>query len=230
MNIHIIQWNINGLLKRLNDIKLINQQHDPIIICLQETNLNNTYIPLIKNFNVFTTNRTTCNRASGGVAIMVRSDYPSSQIQILSPPEVVAVSIQLESNLTICKHIYTKPNTIQVPRYWEHITTTTPFILGDFNSHGLSWRSNKTDDRGKQIEKILESDSIILLNNGASTHLNPANGNFSSIDLLICNSNLTQRTTWSTLPKIYDSDHIPIKIELLSSKTTLLSSPAKWNL
>jgi len=35
---------------------------------------------------------------------------------------------------------------------------------------------------------------------------------------------------WSTLPEIYDSDHIPIKIELLSSKTILPSSPTKWKL
>ena len=231
MSINIIQWNINGLIKKLNDIKLINQQHDPTIICLQETNLNNTYTPPIKNFNVFTTNRTAYNRASRGVAIMVRSDHPSSQIQILSSLEVVAVSIQLKSNITIC-NIYTEPNTIQVHRYWEHNTTTSyPFILlRDFNSHGLSWGSDKTDDRGKQIEKILESDNIILLNNGAPTRLNPSNGNFSSIDLSIYSSNLAQRTTWSTLPEIYDSDHILIKIELHSSKTTLSSSPAKWKL
>ena len=232
MSINIIQWNINGLIKKLNDIKLINQQHDPTIICLQETNLNNTYTPPIKNFNVFTTNRTAYNRASRGVAIMVRSDHPSSQIQILSSLEVVAVSIQLKSNITIC-NIYI-PNQIQFksPDIENIIQQlSTPFILlEDLNSHGLSWGSDKTDDRGKQIEKILESDNIILLNIGAPTRLNPSNGNFSSIDLSICSSNLAQRTTWSTLPEIYDSDHIPIKIELHSSKTTLSSSPAKWKL
>lgn len=111
MSIKLIQWNINGLVKKLNDIKLINQQHDPIIICLQETNLNNTHTPSIKNFNVFTTNRTACNRASGGVAILVRSDYPSSQIQIKSPLEVVAISIQLEFSITICNiYIYRTKN------------------------------------------------------------------------------------------------------------------------
>lgn len=198
MSINIIQWNINGLIKKLNDIKLINQQYDPTIICFQETNLNNTYTPPIKNFNIFTTNRTACNRASRGVVILVRSDYPSSQIQILSPLQVVAISIQLEFSITIC-YIFI-PNQKQfkssdIEKIIQQIPTSF-ILLGDFNSHGLSWGSDKTDKWGKQIEKILESDNITLLNNGLPTRLSPSNRNFSSIDLSRCSSNLAQHTTW----------------------------------
>jgi len=232
MSINVIQWNINGLVKKLNDIKLINQQHDPIIICLQETNLNNTFTPSIKNFNVFSTNRTACNRASGGVAILVRTDYPSTLLQIQSPLEVVAISIQLESSITIC-NIYIPNQKLFKSSDIENIIQQLPppfLLLGDFNSHGLSWGSDKTDDRGKQIEKVLETDNIILLNSGEPTRLNPSKGKFSAIDLSLCSSNLAQRTSWSTLPEIYDSDHIPIKIELLSSKATSPSSPNKWKI
>jgi hypothetical protein len=137
-----------------------------IILCLQETNLNNTYIPSIKNFNVYTINRTAYNRASGGVAILARSDYPSSHIPIQSSLEVVAISLQLECSITICN--INIPNQKQFKS--SDIENTiqqlpTPFlILGDFNSHSICWGSDKTDDRGKQIEKILEVDNIILLN------------------------------------------------------------------
>lgn len=102
MSINIIQWNINDFTKTLNDIKIINFIHKPSIICLQETNLNDDFTPIIKNFNTFITNRTLCNRASGGVAILVKSEYPSSLIPIQSTMEVVAVSIKLEYNITIC--------------------------------------------------------------------------------------------------------------------------------
>jgi len=49
----------------------------------------------------------------------------------------------------------------------------------DFNSYSALWGSEKIDARGKQIEKILENDNIILLNNGDPTCLNPVNGIFS---------------------------------------------------
>lgn len=101
MSINKIQWNINGFVKKLNNIKLINQQHDPTVLCLQETNLTNTYTLSIKNFYVYTSNRTACNRVSEGVAILARSDYSSSQIPIQSSLKVVAISIQLESSITI---------------------------------------------------------------------------------------------------------------------------------
>lgn len=232
MSINIIQWNINGFVKKLNDIKLINQQHDPTILCLQETNLTNTYSPFIKNFYVYTSNRTACNRASGGVAILARSDYSSFQIPIQSSLEVVAISIQLESSITIC-NVYI-PN--QKPFKFfdmENIIQQLPspfLLLRDFNSHSLSWGSDKHDDRGKQIENILEIDNIILLNSGEPTRLNPMNGKFSSIVLSICSANLAQRTTWSTLPEVYDSDHILIRIELLSSKAAFPILSSKWKL
>jgi exonuclease III len=82
MSINNIQWNINGLVKKPNDIKIVNQIHNPTIICLQETNLKDSYTLHIKNFNTYIFNRTQCNRASGGVAILIRSEFPSSQIPI----------------------------------------------------------------------------------------------------------------------------------------------------
>lgn len=164
MSINIIHWNINGLVKKLNYINLIKQQHNPTIICLQETNLNNTNTLSIKNFNVFNTNRTACNRSSGEVAILVRSDYSSSQIQIYSPLEVVAIYIQLESSITIC-NIYI-PNQKQfkssdIKNIIQQLPT--PFILlGDFNSHGLSLGSDKKDDWAKQSKKYLSQTTLFF--------------------------------------------------------------------
>jgi len=41
-----------------------------------------------------------------------------------------------------------------------------PFIMsGDFNSYSTEWDSIKTDNRGKEIEKMLENDHLVLFNN-----------------------------------------------------------------
>lgn len=73
-------------------------------------------------------------------------------------------------------------------------------------------------------------DNITLLNNGEATRLNSVNGKISTIDLSLCNTSLAQRINWSTLHEIYDSDHIPIKIDLFSSKAPLNKSPPRWKL
>lgn len=66
-----------------------------------------------------------------------------------------------------------------------------PFmILGDFNAHCTMWGSEKTDYRGKTIEKILENENIVILNDTSPTHINLANGTLSCIDLTMCTSSL----------------------------------------
>jgi exonuclease III len=161
MSINIIQWNINGLVKKPNDIKIVNQIHNPTIIYLQETNLKDSYTPHIKNFNTYISNRTQCNHASGGVATLIWSEFPSFQIPIQTTIEVVAATIQLETKITICNVYIPNQKTFEASDIEQIIQQLlTPFlILGDFNSHSVHWGSDKTDGRGKQIEKILEIDT-----------------------------------------------------------------------
>ncbi|KAL5243007.1 hypothetical protein ACI65C_010417 [Semiaphis heraclei] len=59
-------------------------------------------MPSVKNYNLYYSNRTICDKASGGVAIFARSDYPSTQVPLQSHLEAIAITIQLESNITIC--------------------------------------------------------------------------------------------------------------------------------
>ncbi|KAL4123028.1 hypothetical protein QTP88_015260 [Uroleucon formosanum] len=83
-------------------------------------------------------------------------------------------------------------------------------ILGDFNAHCTMWGSEKTDYRGKIIEKILENENIVILNDTSPTHINLANGNLSCIDLTMCTSSLAQRLKWKVLPDIYSTAEISI--------------------
>jgi len=52
-------------------------------------------------------------------------------------------------------------------------------MSGDFNSDSTEWGSIKTDNRGKKIEKMLENDHLVLLNNLEPTRINPINGELS---------------------------------------------------
>lgn len=229
---NIIQWNINGFYKKIDDLNIIIQEHNPIAICLQETNLKYQQESSFKNFSLFKKNRTEQLRASGGVAILVNSSVPSEEITLHTNLEAIAVTITLETKITLC-NIYlpnqTQFNTSDIENILKQIPS--PFIfLGDFNSHNTIWGSYKTDKRGSIIENLLHMDSIILLNNGDHTRLNPINGHFSAIDLSFSSPALSQRTTWQVLPELYNSDHIPILIKIESQIAISDRKFNRWNL
>ena len=99
--INIIQWNINGFYSKLEELQLIIRDHDPKVICIQETNFNKKSNPTLHNFNIYNKNRDTCNRASGGVCILEHDTPPWEEIPISSHLEVVAISITLGSKITL---------------------------------------------------------------------------------------------------------------------------------
>jgi len=178
-NLKILQWNINGFYRKLDELKLLISEHAPEIICLQETNFNTLNTGTLKNYKKCSFNRTNCLRASGGVTKYIKSDYPSKPINITTHLEVVAASVKLKDiELNICniylpnQHNFNKND---IENILHQISK--PFIItGDFNSHSIEWGSKKTDTRGKEIEKILENDQLVLLNNLEPTRINPING------------------------------------------------------
>ncbi|CAI6360221.1 unnamed protein product [Macrosiphum euphorbiae] len=62
--VSIIQWILNGFLKKQEELKLIVQNHDPQIICLKETNFNDNFATHLKNYEGFSKNRRASKRAS----------------------------------------------------------------------------------------------------------------------------------------------------------------------
>jgi len=62
-------------LQSLDELKLLISEHDPEILCLQETNFNNFNIAILKNYNEYYINRIDCLRDSGGAAIYIKKDY-----------------------------------------------------------------------------------------------------------------------------------------------------------
>jgi len=59
---------------RNKELKIIIQNHDPQIICLQKTIFKDNYTTHLKNYQGFSKNRILSDRASGGVTIHIKSN------------------------------------------------------------------------------------------------------------------------------------------------------------
>ncbi|KAE9522075.1 hypothetical protein AGLY_017519 [Aphis glycines] len=195
----LIQWNLNGFYKKIIDLKLLVNNLKPSIICLQETNLKPNHNATMKNYQgYFKERQTNPNRASGGVAILVKNNIKSSPIPIISELEVIATKIQLHQEITIC-NIYLPDSMVFSYQQIINIIKQLPspyIMVGDFNSRNTNWGCNHTDPRGKIIEKIIDDENITLLNNGTFTRHNSSKGTFSAIDLSLASPSISPYLSW----------------------------------
>ena len=214
----IIQWNLNGFYRRLENLQRLTFERKPEIICLQETHFKSDSYGHLRGYKCYIKNRPSTH-ASGGVATYVKNDVHCTHIKLNTTLEVVAVECYIPNKITIC-NVYLPNSTDFRNVDLESIKDQLPkpfIILGDFNSHNSIWGSLKTDTRGVTIEQFLDNSEISLLNETLPTHFNISNGSVSAVDLSISSACIADSLKWEVSDELYDSDHYPIIIRMIDN-------------
>jgi len=226
----ILQWNCRGLKANYHDILLLLNEHDPAVLCLQETFLKNTDNITLKNYSLFNHYSQNVDRASGGVSVIVNNRAPHRVIPLNTNLQAIAVSVTLQRVITFCS-IYLPPNTNLVPNELDTLVQQLPapfVLLGDFNAHNILWGSNHTSDRGHKIEDFISRHDLCLYNTKIPTYLHPGTGTYTCIDLTICSPSLLLDYEWKVADDLHSSDHFPISLVNLNS--TIDEVIPQWNL
>ncbi|XP_044596671.1 uncharacterized protein LOC123273332 [Cotesia glomerata] len=200
-------------------VKQYSDNQSPLCLCLQETNFNKDHCANLNGYLKYFKNRVEANRASGGVAIFVKSHAIPEEIQLTTNLEAVAVRLKYPINISLCNIYIPNSKTLETEELTRIINQLPiPFILlGDFNSHHEYWGSDRQDPRGNLIANWLDSnEDLILCNTGQPTHFCTRSGRTSSIDLTIVDKIIAPAVRWVALEDTYDSDHFPIVTMLLS--------------
>ena len=170
----ILQWNCRGLRTHSEHLKVLIRDHDPAIICLQETKLGNeTYNPGL-NYDMYCSPPPVGDRAKGGAAIIVKKSVQHTSVPLQTPLQAVAVNIISSKRLTVCS-LYLPPD---INYSFEDVKDLinqlpTPYmLLGDYNAHNPLWGGNVLDSKGKIIEDIIDSTNSALYNDGSMTYHN----------------------------------------------------------
>jgi exonuclease III len=77
----IATWNANGLLGKLQDLKVFLKMHDTDILTISETKLLNSDNVKIEGYNILRKQRDT-NTRGGGVAIILKTDIPFTIVRL----------------------------------------------------------------------------------------------------------------------------------------------------
>jgi hypothetical protein len=90
------------------------------------------------------------------------------------------------------------------------------------------WGSKRNCTKGIELEELIDSHNVVLLNDGSPTHFSSRQGTFSAIDLSFASTSIATSFNWRTTPELHQSDHFPILIS--TSNTPHYSSGLeKWD-
>ena len=214
---HIIQWNCRGLKTNFIEISLLVQAFLPVALCLQETHLKETDQINLNNYSLYSTCVKENERAAGGSSIFVRNNIIHSKIDLHTNLQAVAVRISLGKTITLCS-LYIPPNSVLEQNSLKTLIDQLPspfIIMGDFNAHNPIWGSSSLNNKGKNVEDLLNKEGLCIFNDGSNTYLHPGNGSYSAIDLTICDPSLLLDFSWRVHDDLCGSDHFPIILQNL---------------
>ena len=224
----ILQWNIRGLRPQYAELSLLLADHNPNVVCLQETKLPADSSFSVKGYSSYHHIHSENQIACGGSSILIKNNGIHKKLNIVSNLQAVAVRVTLHKPVTVCS-LYLPPsqplNLNDLKGLLEQLPS--PYILvGDFNAHSKLW-GNTSCPRGKIVEDLLLQTNICLLNDISPTYVSPSTLNTSSIDLSLCDPDLFSHFSWSVLDDPHGSNHFPILLKPeIPTKTSL---PQQWN-
>ncbi|GBN51919.1 putative RNA-directed DNA polymerase from transposon X-element [Araneus ventricosus] len=151
-----VSWNCHGFRNKSSELKDIINSYKPACIALQETYIKDNDTVNIRDYSIFS-NTSSSARASGGVALAVANDIPSTCLNLNTNLQADAVRMHIKSLITICS-LYLPPHQTIHQTELNNLISQLPspfLILGDLNSHSPLWGGTEMNSRGRQIEQLL---------------------------------------------------------------------------
>jgi len=152
--------NIEGLTsEKENTISHLVKENNVDVLCLQETHRKECdHNPSITNMKII--GQRPHNKY--GSAIFVRDKLNVDSVHITDEDNIEIITVDL-GNITISS-IYKPPNTpfkfTEPPNFQNQ---NTRIVIGDFNSHSLSWGYADTNDDGELVEKWADECQMQLI-------------------------------------------------------------------
>ena len=240
MSFNILQWNARSIRSNKGDLERFLFINNIQIALICETWLKRVSQFSVPGFNIVRKDR---NDGYGGVAVLIKSNLvfqEISHIPIVNGLECVGVKIVVFNNIKYNFYSVYKPphvniNTPEWQQFFQGLQR--PFLIaGDFNAHHVLWGSTVTDNHGYKLLQALETEYLVIMNDGSPTRLTSPTASISAVDLCIASASLAPLINWEISDDLLGSDHFAILTSLSipgsSSRQTNKIAPSsyRWNL
>ena len=239
-SLRIMQWNSNGISRKLGELEERLAQSDIDICLIQESKLRKVdRTPHIKGYSSIREDRVA--GTGGGLLTLIRQTIAYEKIPGIQKDgtEVLKVKIKLtRSKWLTLSNVYCPPNnslgnTVTTLRLDVLSSGPNDIIAGDFNGHSPLWDSiQPSDARGQSVEDFMIEENLSVLNDGCATRINPGTGNGSTPDVTLVGKNWSGKTTWDLDEDLGGSDHLPIIISINAKVSVMPATmrPARWRI
>ena len=213
----ILQWNIRGIRANYEELKIIIEEHIPLIICLQETKMDYEKLPTIKGYECAKQ-----RNPAEGIAIYVKVGVPFDPMDLNTQLRASAVKATINGRAIAVCSAHIPPTHKLTTQELENIKSQLPtpaMILGDLNGHSPLWGSSYVNSKGKVIENFLINNNMCIYNDKSITYISDTYaGTKSSLDLSLATPEIFLDFEWQVLNDQHGSDHFPILISALSEQ------------
>ena len=228
----LIQWNIRGIKTNKEQVRILFREANVKAVCLQETKLGNESINMGVNYTLHRSPPCIGEHAHGGTGFVVLKSINHKLIHLDSILQACAIQIYTDRWITLCS-LYLEPNLeerlideLDRPRHLALADLQNlvdqlppPFILmGDFNARHTQWGESTCSRWGNIIEKLVDDNDLIIMNDGSPTRYDVFHNTSSAIDLTICSSSLVLDYQWSVDRHLHGSDHFPIHLKYVKNQ------------
>jgi hypothetical protein len=208
----IATWNANGLLGKLQDLKVFLKMHDTDILTISETKLLNSDNVKIEGYNILRKQRDT-NTRGGGVAIILKTDIPFTIVRLPATVfECTAIKLA-HNNITVIS-IYNRPlNKFRQTDLDQIVNSSNNVIIaGDINARHIDWGNSYNNTNGITLKNYIDSHAVTINHPMTHTHFPANNNDPSTIDFFLL-KNVTNYTQAITIPAL-KSDHNPVEFSI----------------
>lgn len=230
--IKVISVNVNSIVSNSRRFNLTNflEQHDPDILLLNETKLNNNHKVSFENYDFIRKDRPNSIQG-GGTGILIKRNFRYERV-ILTPLhqdytlETCAIKIHCQNNKKIiiictyaaghnCKTIVNEFNNLFRQLNLNQLNSYF-IIAGDLNARLVEWGDSTNNPRGNYMRTWIAANSIdyrfIVYTPNESTF--KSSGSF--LDICLADSRLKLENLLANKLKTldYDSDHRAIKFQI----------------
>ena len=208
---NIIQANMSGLQNKTTELNKLLHDQDIHIALLQETLLPDKEISVPQNFTPY---KCECEKCQG-IMTLIRTDIQATvKHSPIEDIDIQEITVWFGNEKFLAYNVYCPPPSKTELSFTGAIFSKT-IVAGDFNAHLPSVGYSTYNQRGHNIEDILNSTNLCLQQDSTSqpTLFHRRHGTSSRPDLTMISSDILGKTSVEVLEDI-GSDHRPILITI----------------
>ena len=212
--LNILQWNAEGLgVNKPIELKKLLKEKNIHLALIQETKLKSRLPPSFPGYDVY---HCDCKNQCQGIMTLIRSDIQAtvSKIQTNDRNDIHHIHIWQDGRKYTVYNIYSPPN-VAFDAKLQGINFKKTILAGDTNGHSPIWGYEDTNPSGKNIEELVNSTNLILLQNKNTkpTLFHRPSGKTYRPDHTMISADLDDLHHMEILEDL-GSDHLPIHINI----------------